>query len=142
MKTLVRVLISCVALLATFYFVFWVPCSLVPLFRELRWLAVVVSLLCAAGVVGFVCVRSGCIQRSSVGACVGLGAAVVGGSAFCLGFFGPMLLTPEANQGPCLGFMIGPLGAVLGALGGLAWARSARPDGSGTVRAGTENDRG
>ena len=43
-------------------------------------------------------------------------AIVVGGIGFVLGFFGPMLLAPGANQGPMLGiFITGPLGAVLGA---------------------------
>ena len=48
------------------------------------------------------------------------GAIVVGAIGFCAGFFGPILLTPQANQGPLLGiFITGPLGFVLGALGGL-----------------------
>jgi hypothetical protein len=39
----------------------------------------------------------------------------VGGVAFAIGFFGPMIVAPEANQGPLLGILItGPLGAVAG----------------------------
>lgn len=51
------------------------------------------------------------------------GALVVGGLGFALGFFGPMIFAPQANQGPLLGiFITGPLGAVLGAVGGaLRW---------------------
>lgn len=46
-------------------------------------------------------------------------AVVVGAAGFALGFFGPMLLAPDANQGPMLGiFITGPLGAVAGAIGG------------------------
>lgn len=42
-------------------------------------------------------------------------AAVVGGVAFAAGFFGPIIFTPEANQGPLLGiFITGPLGFVIG----------------------------
>jgi len=45
-------------------------------------------------------------------------ASFVGLSAFLAGFVGPMILTPNANQGPLLGiFITGPLGL----LGGLAW---------------------
>lgn len=45
-------------------------------------------------------------------------AFVAGGVGFALGFFGPMLLAPDANQGPMLGiFITGPLGF----LGGLVW---------------------
>ncbi len=50
-------------------------------------------------------------------------AAWVGGLGFAAGFFGPILLTPESNQGPLLGiFFTGPAGFVLGALGGIVVA--------------------
>ena len=39
----------------------------------------------------------------------------VGGVSFAAGFFGPMILAPDANQGPLLGiFITGPLGLVAG----------------------------
>jgi len=51
-------------------------------------------------------------------------AVIVGAAGFCLGFFGPMLLAPDANQGPLLGiFITGPLGAVAGAIGGYVAGR-------------------
>jgi hypothetical protein len=52
-----------------------------------------------------------------------LGAVVLGGAGFILGFFGPLILTPGANQGPLLGiFITGPIG-FLGGLGlGVAFA--------------------
>jgi hypothetical protein len=50
-------------------------------------------------------------------------AAVVGALGFCGGFFGPMIFTPEANQGPLLGiFITGPLGFIVGGMGGLIYA--------------------
>ena len=49
-----------------------------------------------------------------------LGGAILGGIGFVGGFVGPIIFTPESNQGPLLGiFITGPLGFVLGALGGL-----------------------
>jgi hypothetical protein len=43
----------------------------------------------------------------------------VGGVSFVAGFFGPIIFAPEANQGPLLGlFITGPLGAIVGAVGG------------------------
>jgi hypothetical protein len=40
---------------------------------------------------------------------------LLGAAGLASGFFGPMLFTPEANQGPLLGILItGPAGAVLG----------------------------
>lgn len=58
----------------------------------------------------------------------GFGAAVLGSIGFALGFFGPMIFAPEANQGPMLGiFITGPGGALLGAVLGLIYgARQAR----------------
>jgi hypothetical protein len=57
--------------------------------------------------------------RSGRVVAAGIGALVVGGIGFAAGFFGPMLLAPDANQGPMLGiFVTGPGGAVLGAIGG------------------------
>jgi hypothetical protein len=50
------------------------------------------------------------------------GALLVGAIGFCAGFFGPLILAPEANQGPLLGLLItGPLGFLAGGIGGFAW---------------------
>ena len=47
-------------------------------------------------------------------------ALLVGLAGFMGGFFGPMILHPEANQGPLVGiFITGPLGVLAGALLGL-----------------------
>ena len=47
-------------------------------------------------------------------------AVIVGGVGFLLGFVGPMVLTPGANQGPMLGiFITGPLGFLCGLVWGI-----------------------
>jgi hypothetical protein len=47
---------------------------------------------------------------------------IVGGFGFLIGFIGPMIFAPGANQGPLLGiFITGPIGFMLGAVG---WALS------------------
>ncbi len=57
---------------------------------------------------------------------VALWAAGLGGLGFVLGFFGPLWLTPESNQGPLLGiFITGPLGLFAG-LGWGLWRESRR----------------
>jgi hypothetical protein len=49
----------------------------------------------------------------------GLALGVIG---FSLGFFGPMLLMPDSNQGPLLGILItGPLGFLSGAVSGAVY---------------------
>jgi len=46
---------------------------------------------------------------------------IFGAIGFIGGFFGPMVLTPDANQGPMLGiFITGPLGFLAGAAIGTA----------------------
>ena len=48
------------------------------------------------------------------------GGFALGGIGFIVGFFGPLVWAPSANQGPLLGiFLTGPLGFVLGAA--VAW---------------------
>ena len=45
---------------------------------------------------------------------------IMGVIGFVGGFVGPLIFTPEANQGPLLGiFITGPLGFVLGLVVGL-----------------------
>ncbi len=49
---------------------------------------------------------------------------VVGLTGFILGFFGPMIFMPEANQGPMLGISItGPLGFICGSILGFYFYR-------------------
>jgi hypothetical protein len=60
-----------------------------------------------------------------------LGALITGGVSFAIGFFGPIILTPDANQGPLLGiFYTGPLGFAAGALIGalIGWWRTREPN--------------
>jgi hypothetical protein len=55
-----------------------------------------------------------------------VGALIVGGVGFLGGFLGPIILEPEANQGPLLGiFITGPLGVALGVIIGamVGWYR-------------------
>lgn len=57
------------------------------------------------------------------------GAWMCGLAGFALGFFGPMIFAPDANQGPLIGiFFTGPLGVMFGAIGGaiVAWRRRRR----------------
>ena len=48
-------------------------------------------------------------------------ALILGGIGFVGGFVGPIILTPDANQGPLLGiFITGPLGFIIGLAYGMA----------------------
>ncbi|HBH04538.1 MAG TPA: hypothetical protein DDZ42_21935 [Candidatus Rokubacteria bacterium] len=120
MRSIFRLLVVVIVALATYYVVYWVPVSLVSSLGG-GWLPGVVALLCAAGVGWYVWRRLGSMPAGLL-ASMSSGAIVVGAIGFCAGFVGPILLTPEANQGPLLGiFVTGPLGFVLGGLGGLVY---------------------
>ena len=133
-----RVLGSLVALLfvvpATFYFTSFIPFAFVPL-GEQRWIAVVASFLCASAAGRFVWVELGSETRGLAssehqGPAVSafLGAVILGGLGFMGGFLGPIIFTPEANQGPLLGILItGPLGFLVGGIAGFVyWAKRGR----------------
>jgi hypothetical protein len=107
-----------------FALTFWLVASLAfPLlaFGTPRAFRITIGLACAA----LVTVP---VWRASADPAPGLaksmlaGAGLLGGIGFFGGFFGPMLLAPDANQGPLLGiFITGPGGFVLGAIAGALW---------------------
>ncbi len=120
MRLILRLLAMLVVLPTTYYFVYWVPFSLVP-FTEQRVIPSIISLLCAAGVGWYVWKRLGSAPAGLVSSTL-LGAIVLGAIGFCAGFFGPLLLTPSANQGPMLGiFITGPFSFILGGIGGFVY---------------------
>jgi hypothetical protein len=120
MMTLFRGLTLLLVMPATYYFVYWVPFSLVP-FIEQRWIPSVISFLVAA-IVGWYTWRKLRSTPEGLVMSVLLGAIVLGAIGFCAGFFGPIIFAPQANQGPLLGiFITGPLGFVLGGVGGFAY---------------------
>ncbi|HET6465726.1 MAG TPA: hypothetical protein VFH55_08980 [Nitrospiria bacterium] len=120
MKTAARIVAVVFAVFATSLIVLLVPFSFIPL-GEQRWIATVVSSLCAIGAGRYVWVKTGTAPHGLVSS-IFYGAVVLGGIGFSAGFFGPIIFTPEANQGPLLGiFITGPLGFLLGGLGGLVY---------------------
>jgi hypothetical protein len=57
-----------------------------------------------------------------------LGGIILGGIGFIIGFFGPLVWAPDANQGPLLGiFITGPIGFVVGAIAGAIYGGRRRP---------------
>jgi hypothetical protein len=121
MQVLVRLGLAAIAAIAGFYFVFWLPCSLLFRGDPTGLLSFLVSAICAGFFARYVFLRTGNLSES-LASSVLLGALLVGGVSFCAGFFGPILFAPGANQGPMLGiFITGPLGFVAGAIGGAVY---------------------
>lgn len=92
----------------------------------------VVATAVAAWVARYVWKRTAS-TKAGLGSSILLGALVLGSIGFSAGFFGPIYLTPDANQGPLLGiFFTGPLGFLLGGVAGAVYwfasgSRAAKP---------------
>jgi hypothetical protein len=125
MKTAVRAVLSAVAFVAAFYFVFWMSGAALLSLKAPLWISHLLGIACAAGAGWFVWTKSAATSGSGAGRVISsvvLGAIVVGAIGFSIGFFGPLIFTPSSNQGPLLGiFITGPAGFVLGAIGGLIY---------------------
>ena len=119
---LVAKIITCVfVFLAAYFFFFWVVYAQIFTTSE-PFVPNVAAFLTAVAAADWVWWKMGAADRSVVttAACW---AAVAGALGFCGGFFGPLIFTPEANQGPLLGiFIAGPLGFIAGGIGGLIYA--------------------
>ncbi len=128
MKPFLRVVATCIAGLATFYFVFFLA-LFVPLAGAVAFIRFLAALICALLAGRYVWKRTdGRASSHGLLESVAAGALIVGVIGFLIGFVGPIIVTPSANQGPLLGiFITGPLGVVLGAIGGgLYWAMRGR----------------
>lgn len=127
MRHLLSAIMGATTAVATYFYVYWVPGAQYLRGVEPRWLRSAVSLFCAALAAAFVFHRIRIGPQGRIEAVV-LGALAVGATGFVLGFFGPLLLAPGANQGPLLGlFITGPLGVLCGAAGGwMYWDKRQR----------------
>jgi|SRR6185369_6963947 len=118
MRALFRIVTTFIGAIATFYFSFWMGSAALFGARWPTWIPVPLAAVAGFAVGRFIWVRTDSV-RLGLARSVLLGALLTGGIAFSAGFFGPILFTPGANQGPLLGiFITGPLGFILGAVGG------------------------
>jgi hypothetical protein len=118
MRTFLRILLALFSAVATYCFTFWFGGALLDLANLPSWSSIAAAAIAAVLVGRYVWLQTQPL-RAGLARSVFLGAIVTGAVAFSVGFFGPIIFTPSANQGPLLGlFITGPLGVVVGALGG------------------------
>ena len=129
MPTFLRISAAFGSAVATYYFVYWFGGAFLDIANLPSWIAFATAVL-AALFVGWYVWKQPSPLHAGLGGSVFLGAVVTGAIAFSAGFFGPMIFMPSANQGPLLGiFITGPLGVIVGAVGGAAyWAVRKRRD--------------
>ena len=124
MKTTVRILLSLFSFIASFYFFFWISAAALMAIKKsvlLFILANIISILIAIIVAIYIWKKSVSISKSKTNYIL-LGGIGLGSIGFIAGFFGPLIFSPSANQGPLLGFFFtGPIGFVLGLIGGAVY---------------------
>lgn len=122
MKTAVRIILTFFTLVTCYFFVNLVCFSLILGAHKTTLISPVVSLLIAILVSFFLWKKTGSVSNS-LASCILMGGIIVGAIGFVLGFFGPLIFTPDSNLGPLLGiFITGPFGFIAGLIGGgLYW---------------------
>ena len=121
MKDAMRVILTFLAFVATYFFIYWLPLSLVPAIHEINFLPQIISLIIAFAI-GILVWKKTASTSNGLASYIIVGGIIVGAIGFILGFFGPIIFRPDANQGPLLGiFFTGPLGFVLGLIGGAVY---------------------
>ena len=123
MKVVLRLFLTLVCAASAYFFTYWVGGGVLYGMHGPLWLIFPIAAVSGLAVGAFVWKRSAAMQAGAFSS-IALGALVTGGVGFACGFFGPILFMPDANQGPLLGILFtGPLGLVLGAIGGgVYWA--------------------
>ncbi len=118
MNTLLRIILTLFSVIASYFFIFWVPFSIIPGARNIPAIPVVVSLLIAISIGVFLWKKTGTISND-LSKYIIMGGIIIGSIGFILGFFGPIIFSPSSNQGPLLGiFITGPIGFLIGLVGG------------------------
>lgn len=125
MKTFLRIFLVFFVFISVYFFVYWVPFSLIRGKLGLTTdslIPTIVSWLIAIIVAYFTWKKTGNLSNG-LGSHILMGGLIIGGISFFAGFFGPMIFDPGANQGPLLGlFITGPIGFVVGLIaGGIYW---------------------
>jgi hypothetical protein len=122
MNALIRIVVTLISGVATLYFVFWFAIPSTFWLHFPFWIGSLGSLLIAAVVAWYVWTLTASFQ-ASLARSVLLGALVAGAIGFSAGFVGPLLFMPSgtATVGPIVWAIItGPVGFILGAVGGAA----------------------
>ena len=125
MNPVIRSLIGALATFAAFWYVYWVPLEIILEIHHGRfhgmWIIRLLGSLAAAAVVAQYTWRHKSLAPQGLVSCIVVGGLFMGGLGFSAGWFGPMIFDP-GSQGPLLGIVTGPLGFLVGAIGGaVSW---------------------
>ena len=124
MARMLKTLVSVFTALIVCFFI----STMLSIFTALSDAVSAVISLPFAFIAGWTVWKSSTERKIGAGFAVLSGALIFGGLGFSIGFLGPLLFAPDANQGPMLGiFITGPLGVVAGiVIGYIYWSRKLR----------------
>lgn len=120
MKRSTRLMSSIIGILMCYVFLFF---SLVFIAKDLEKVTIHILAIISGVLIGlFIWFITKDVSRNFAGK-IFITAFAIGAIGFIIGFIGPLIVTPEANLGPLLGFFAtGPLSFVFGLIiGGLYW---------------------
>ncbi len=117
-----RVILTFLTFVASYFFIYWLPLSLITGLHQIPTLANIISLLIAVAISILVWKKTSATSNSLAYYII-VGGIIFGAISFILGFFGPIIFWPDAAQGPLLGiFFTGPSGFILGLIiGAVYW---------------------
>ncbi len=127
MRKTKKIVFSFLTFVASYFFLFWTLGGIIYIPFESqppKWILLFsqVASFAIASYLAFTVWKNtgeGEDRPSSLSSFIFSGALALGVLGFLFGFFGPLIFTPESNQGPLLGiFITGPGGVILGAIGG------------------------
>lgn len=118
MKTAFRIILTILVFFAAYYFIYWLPLSLLPAFHKIDYLPQIISLLIAIGLSVFIWKKTA-TAANSLAVQIIKGGIIVGAIGFIIGFIGPLIFGVGGNLGPLYGiFITGPFGFLIGLIGG------------------------
>jgi hypothetical protein len=122
MKTITRIILTFLSFAASYFFIYWVPFSLIPGAHNIPAIPLIVSYAAAFGIGIFIWKKTGNISTGLFNYII-LGGIIIGSIGFIIGFLGPIIFSSSSNQGPLLGiFITGPIGFLIGLVsGGIYW---------------------
>ncbi len=117
---IVRVIAIVFVVVPVFYFAGLLSLGFIPNPEQNYWIALIVAFACSVGAGWYVWLNFKPGRLGPFSSTI-LGGIIFGGVAFAVGFFGPIIFYPEANQGPLLGFLFGPMGFIGGGIAGFMY---------------------
>jgi hypothetical protein len=116
-KNAKRIIVLLITVPASFYFINYIPFSLLPSLRQTP-IPIIVSLLSAIGIGILIWKKLGNVSNS-LAIHIIIWGIIFGAIGFILGFMGPIILNWGGKLGPMLGiFITGPIGFLVGLIGG------------------------